>query len=178
MADATKTIKVDDAVHSELNRLKGKYEVDTFNDVLRRELNIIPAADVEKLAAYLRAELRDTVQEVVEIIESVDGFNQDVKEDNYQKYLTFTSPSTERKIAEIEFREERFDVYYRDQHGEMSRAGGGAGRNDGVEYGTTGSGYYDHIDREEFTDSVEEKVAGAYRRWGEHSGVCGGNSRD
>lgn len=166
MTDATKTIKVDDAVHSELDRLKGKYEVDTFNDVLRRELNIVPAADVDKLAAYLPDELRDAAQEVVEIIETEDSFNQDVEEENRRNYLTFTSPSTERKIAEIEFREDRFDVYYRDQQGEMSRAGGGANRNDGVEYGTTGSGYYDHIERNEFLDSVEEKMAGAYRRWG------------
>jgi len=166
MADATKTIKVDDAVHNELDRLKSKHGADTFNDVLRRELNIIPAADVEKLAAYLPDVLRDTAQNVAEVIKTVDSFNQDVEEDNRRNYLTFISPSTERKIAEIEFQEDRFDVYYRNQQGEMSRAGGGTNRDERIKYGTTGTGYYEHINRDEFLDSVEEKVTGAHRRWG------------
>ena len=62
--------------------------------------------------------------------------------------------------------EKEFTVSYRNKDGEMAQCG--KGRNmgsSGPQYGKTG-GTYDHIDRGEMLDHIEDKVAGAHRRWG------------
>jgi len=167
MSKPNNSVKVDDAVHSELERLKGKYDVSTFNDVLRHELDIVPDAKIDELAAYLSEELREAAHEVVESIESIDDFTRAVSEGDYGKtYLTFTSIQTEREIARVGFDENEFTVSYRNKDGEMDQCGRGRKQNTNeTQYGTS-SGTYDHLDREEMLKNIEDKVAGSNRRWG------------
>lgn len=167
MPNPTNSVKVDDAVHSELERLKNELDVSTFNDALRHELGIVPEAKVDELAAFLSDELRDAAHDVVDVIESVNGFTKAVEEGDYGKtYLTFTSVETDRKIASIGFDEEEFTVSYMNKDGEMDQCGRGRKSSSGEsQYGTT-SGTYDHIAREEVLNNVEDKVTGSNRRWG------------
>lgn len=166
MSNPNNSVKVDDAVHTELERLKGKYDVSTFNDVLRHELNIVPDAKIDELAAYLSEDLREAAHEVVESIETIDNFTRAVSEGDYDKtYLTFTSIQTEREIARIGFDEKEFTVSYRNKDGEMDQCGRGRKVSSGTQYGKNSS-TYDHIDREEVLKNIENKVAGSNRRWG------------
>jgi len=167
MANQSNTVKVDDAVHSELERLKGEYDVNTFNDVLRHKLDIVPDAKINDLAAFLPEELREAAHDVVDVIETVDGFLKSVEEGDYGKtYLTFTSPQTDRKIASVGFDEKEFTVSYMNMDGEMDQCGRGRKRNsDDIQYGKS-NGTYDHIDREEMLTNVKDKLTGSYRLWG------------
>jgi len=167
MTRPTNSLKVDNAVHSELKRLKGKHNVSTFNDVLRHELDIIPDANIDELAAFLPEELREVAHEVVEVIESVDDFACGVEEGDYdKKYLTFSSTNTERKIAQVGFDESDFTVHYLNNNREMDECGLGRKYSSGeIQYGTSKSSY-DHIDPKEVLESVETKITGSNRRWG------------
>lgn len=167
MSNPNNSVKVDDAVHSELERLKGKYDVSTFNDVLRHELNIVPDAKIDELAAYLSQELREAAHDVVESIGNIDNFTRAVSEGDYGKtYLTFTSIQTEREIVRIGFDEKEFTVSYRNKDGEMDQCGRGKKMNSGeAQYGKGGS-TFNHIDREQVLENIEDKVAGSNRRWG------------
>jgi hypothetical protein len=167
MAQPTNSVKVDDAVHSELERLKGEHDVSTFNAVLRHELDIVPDAKIDDLAAFLPEELREAAHDVVEVVESVNGFTRDVEEGEYGKtYLTFTSPNTERKIGQVGFDESEFTVSYLNKDGEMDQCGRGRKTSSNeIQYGTS-SGTYDHIEPEEMMENVEDKVSGSNRRWG------------
>lgn len=167
MPNPSNSVKVDDAVHSELERLKGKYDVSTFNDVLRHELNIVPDAKIDELAAFLPSELREVAHDVVDTIDAVDEFTRSVEEGDYGKtYLTFTSPETERQIASVGFNEKEFTISYMNKDGEMDQCGRGRKKSsDEVHYGTS-SNTFEHIDPEEMLNNVEDKVAGSNRRWG------------
>lgn len=160
-----KTIKTDEVVHDELERLKREYGVETFNGVLRRELGIDPGTDVDKLAAYLGDELRSAVNEVITEIDDVGQIERNYKEEYGTDYLTFEAAETGREVADIGFRDGSFTVRYRDSNGEMKKCGRGYEGNDGkVKYATIGD-LHERYEIEDVQESVQEKVSKSYRRW-------------
>ena len=162
---AEKTVKTDDVVHEELERRKQKYGVETFNEVLRRMIGIDPGPEISKLTAYLNEELTSSVKEVIAEIEEVSQFERGYEKARGKDYLTFIAPETDRKVADISFKDGIFQVRYRDSEGNMEYCGKGYESTDPkVTYGTTGS-FNSRIDLEDVRDSVSEKVEKANDRW-------------
>lgn len=160
-----KTIKVDEAVHDELVRLKAKHQADTFNGLLRRELGLAPGTDLDKLTSFFPEKLREATYTIVEEIETTGDVDRRYTEDEYSNYLVFEACETGRKIADIEFDEDYFKVRYRDNSGEMNHCGTGRHYSSGsIKYGKNSS-TYDHIELEDVVDHVSHKVRGSYRRW-------------
>lgn len=162
-----KTIKVDEAVHQRLKELKQHYGVETFNEVLRHELDIVSDPKLVELAAYLDESLQNTVSDVISVIRELDEFEEQVKENGSEEVLEFVTPETNRVIASVTFRENSFQVKYRSQSGEMSDCGRGyqSTRSDSPKYGRRGN-THPQTEAEDVVEQVESKVTGAYRRWG------------
>ncbi|QIO23078.1 hypothetical protein [Haloarcula sp. JP-L23] len=162
---AEKTIKTDELVHEQLQALKSKYGVDTFNDVLRLELEIDPGTDIEKLSAFLNEQLRDDLDKVLRDIEDIANFERGYNRRNKKDILTFEVADTRRKIAEIRFRKGEFFLYYRGNNGEMERCVRC------YESGDDGVSYFiadqdsDSNELEDARESVIKNVQQAYQRW-------------
>ncbi|WGI17439.1 hypothetical protein [Methanonatronarchaeum sp. AMET-Sl] len=162
MVQPTKNIKVDESVHRELERLKRETGAQTFNDVLRKKLGIIPEPKIDKLAAYLPQELREAVKEIYEIINESGDFEKTVAEENQKNHLVFSQKKEGREIAEIAFSEEWFKVFYRDQSGMMSLCGIGKKTKPGIKYHTEKE---KDITLEKLKKNIKTKVQGSKRRW-------------
>ena len=162
---AEKTIKTDEVVHDELERLKMKYGAETFNDVLRHVLGIDPGTDIDKLTAYLNSELRAAAKELINAVEDVGTLERGYEKEYSNHRLTFKIPQTGRKVADIAFADGRFTVRYRDAEGEMKTCGRGSESSEnGARYAETGN-FSDRYDLSDVKESVNEKVGKAYRRW-------------
>jgi hypothetical protein len=165
-----KTIRVDGPVHAHLEDKKAEYSAETFNEVLKRELGIIPdPSELDKLAAYFAPELHDAVQQIVEVIRNIDDLHEHVEETEYgdDYKLVFTDPETGMDIAYIEFGDNRFDYYYRNTKREWEQAAAGVyrKRNDELQFGDSGAGTYDHIELSDVKDTVRQTLSGAIQRW-------------
>lgn len=160
MSQPTKTIKVDEAVHDELRRLKRQSGAETFNAVLRAELGLTPDVDLDTLTAYYQEDLREIAREVVSIIENFEEVTKEITETNEREVLNFVSESNGRTIAAVEFSETGIDIKYRDQSGEMSSVGSCHRYNpDGDLVCSNGVS----VDR--LLSRIHSKVKGAHRRW-------------
>ena len=164
---AEKTIKVDEAVHRRLDELKQEYGAETFNEVLRYELDIISNPELEELAAYLHQELFETASEAVETIRAIGEFEERVGEERRTEVLEFVDSDSSTTIASITFDEKSFQIRYRAQSGEMKKCGRGwySSTSDEPKYGRIGS-ISDHTEPGDVIEQVRTKVSGAYRRWG------------
>lgn len=162
-----KTIKVNAAVHQKLEELKEKYDDESFNAVLERNLGLVPEDDPNKLFAYLGDDLREAAREIVEIIDNVDDFERQVEKSGSRDVLRFVSKETGDEIASVISSENSFDVKYRSQGGEMRDCGAGydSSSNDDISYATLGD-LHSSITLEEVKESIKKKVRGANRRWG------------
>jgi hypothetical protein len=159
-----KTIKTDKTVHEELGNLKGKYGVDTFNDVLRLELGIDPGPDIERLSAFLTEKLQEDIKKVTSDIEGAGDFEQGYDRIDSYDYLTFEIPNSGRKVSDIRFRDGGFRVRYRDNSGEMQACIEAVEDDNEVEY-RIHSANPDEYNRESARDVVRERVTKSYRRW-------------
>ncbi|OUJ19114.1 DNA binding protein containing RHH/copG family domain [Methanonatronarchaeum thermophilum] len=162
MVQPTKNIKVDESVHRELERLKRETGAQTFNDVLRKELGIIPGPKIDKLAAYLPQELRQAVKEIYEIIDQTGDFEKTVTEENQKNHLIFSQKNEGNEIAEIAFSEEWFKVFYKDQSGMMSLCGVGKKTKQDIEYHTDKE---KNVTLEKLRKNIKTKIQGSKRRW-------------
>lgn len=175
MTETNKTVKVDDSVHNKLSRLKNEHDVNTFNEVLRRELGLMPET-VDQLTGFLPQEFRETVERAVEEIDAIGDFEKQITENpvhgpdyNDNPTLQFRATATNEVIAEVTADEDGFEVYYLSQEGVMSATGGGLRYSDGtVSYGYGSGDYYDHWDADDVIDEVRKKATGSYRTWVEN----------
>lgn len=173
-----KTIRIDGSVHEELQKLKRELGAETFDEVLKRQLGLIPGAnEVDKLSAYLPDELQEAVRRLVELIRELGDFHSYVEEgevgyrDNYE--LIFQDKDSGYEIACIEFDDNqyRFNFYYRNTKGEWEQTAAGqyfrqSGKEEAsIRFGNSGTGVYNHIDLEDVEDTVEQAVSGALQRW-------------
>jgi len=173
MPDATKTIKTDEVVHAELEILKQKHNVDTFNAALRHELGIVPSIEsgLDNLTAYLIPEFQETVRDIVEIL-SAPALVQHVSEESAttytaadSTYLQFVGDDTSRVLFEIAIDELGFDVYYRTNKGKMEKVASGQQQENGLhEYGVGGK-TADHIEKKRLLQQIRQKADGARARW-------------
>lgn len=160
-----KTIKVDEAVHNRLEELKAKYNVETFNEVMRHELDIVSKTELDQLAAYFDDELRQTVEQVVDSIREIGEFDEFVTESGRQEVLEFIAPDSNALIASVHFDENSFRVKYRSQSGEMEDCGRGYdGSSSGTKYGRI-SRTSDSTDPEDVVNQAQKKITGSYKRW-------------
>lgn len=161
-----KTIKVDEAVHKRLEEMKGKYGVETFNEVLRHQLGIVSSPNVEQLAAYLQDELKQTAEEIVNNIREIGEFKETVTESGRREVLEFICPDSNTLIASIQFDEKSFQVKYRSQSGDMKDCGRGYCRSSAdPSYGRTRN-TSNSTEPQDVIDQVNKKVTGSYNRWG------------
>jgi predicted CopG family antitoxin len=175
MAEANKTVKVDDSVHNKLDRLKTEHDVNTFNEVLRRELGLTPET-VDQLTGFLPQEFRDTVERAVEEIDSIGDLEKQITENpvhgpdyNDSPTLQFRAADRNEVIAEVTANEDGFEVYYLNQEGVMSTTGGGLRYSDGsMSYGYGSGSYFDDWDANDVIDEVQKRVTGSYRTWVEN----------
>lgn len=156
---AQKNIKVSELVHEKLERRKT--EDQTFDDVLREMLDLTP--DLDDMVAYFSPEHAEAAKRVVSTIEEQGEFESAAQETDHDQRLDFISPDSDLSIARATFTENRMQVYYRDQHGDMTRIGTVKETDEGDVYSYINS-RYDGI--EEICKRVRKKVAGAYRKWG------------
>lgn len=152
-------MKVSEIVHEEIESRKDEGE--TFDDVLKRELDLLP--DLDDLTAYFSPDLADAAEEVVEAISQQGDFSSEIVEENHYYALNFISPDSDRIIAQCRFTEDQMKVYYRDQHGDLTHIGW-VDENDEGEVGCYVNVRYEGI--EEIKERAQEKVTGAYRKWG------------
>ncbi|SDJ99931.1 hypothetical protein SAMN05216226_1148 [Halovenus aranensis] len=164
---AEKTVKVDEAVHQRLEELKREYGVETFNEVLRHELDIISKPEVDELAAFLQEDVKETVQSVVETIRGIGQFDEEVTEERNREVLEFISTKSGRVVSRISFDERYFQVQYRGQNGEMKDCGRGwySSNSENPKFGRHRD-THDHTEPSDVIEQVETKVTGAYERWG------------
>jgi hypothetical protein len=153
---AEKTIKVSEVVHSELE--SRKRDNDSFDDVLRKVLDLNPILD--DLVAYFDQELQDVSRELIEFINKQGDFNHQIEQQSRVDVLKFNSNGT--TVAEARFSEHRMSLYYRDRTGSLEQFIGLRKKGDEVKSLRGGA---THGQKHAF-DRVEEKIPGAYRRWG------------
>ncbi len=161
-----KTIKVDEAVHKRLEESKFQYGVETFNEVLRHELDIISGPNVGELSAFLHEDLKNTVEEVISTIRQIGKFEEKVTEDRNREVLEFINPDSNRLVASVQFDECSFQIKYRAQNGEMKNCGRGwhSSTSEEPRYGRI-SDVSKNTDPKDVIEQAETKVAGSYRRW-------------
>jgi hypothetical protein len=173
------TIKTDPIVREELNKSKGENE--TYNDVLKRKLGILPQ-DLDELTAYYPPGLKTGVREVVEHVRSEYdlGFEEKIQEteDGFHT-LKFNSAETGHTILQADFRENRFELFYRNESGRMESLAEVSPfvtsdkephtESDFVLGPTDAEGTLlpvGEIQPEDLEPQLGRKIKGAYRRWG------------
>lgn len=162
-----KTLKVDEAVHKRLEEMKISYGVETFNEVLRHELNIVSGPHMDELAAFLHDDLKKTVEKVVDTIRETGAFEEGVTEARGREILEFVSPDSKTLIASVQFDESSFQVKYRSQSGEMKGCGRGwySSTTEEPRYGRIRD-TSDYTEPEDVIEQVETKITGSAQRWG------------
>lgn len=135
---------------------------ETFDDVLRRILNLDP--EIKDLAAYLPENLRERSQELAEFIGNLEQFEVEVERDANDGYdhVRFISPETGLTIARIRFGEEWLMTDYRNRRGDMHEISSfAAGGNEDLNLNIKIEEGWEEIKEEN-----REKILGAYRKWG------------
>lgn len=153
-----KNLKVSPEVHEELENRKEKG--DTFDDVLKGILDLKPSLD--DLVAYFPEELQEKARMIVEEIEETGEMKREVEERHGNHVLVFESEVTGRKIVECTFSEDKMDLAYRNQVGDMKNFGW-------IDMKEGEPRAYNNFEKNisEYSDEVKEKVKGAWRKWGE-----------
>jgi hypothetical protein len=117
-----KNLKVSEIVHEELEVRKRRDE--SFDDVLKRELGIIPNT-VDELTRYYPDHLYEAASYLVDILHDGDRYEKFVTDHDDYFALNFDSKDTRRTIMQLRFLDEspRIEILYRNQRGEMESAG-------------------------------------------------------
>lgn len=114
-----KNIKVSEIVHEELALRKRKDEA--FDDVMKRELGILPSG-IGDLVAFYPDQHAWVVREIIDLIEDQADFDTTIAEQEEYYTLDFDHPDSGHTIVQAQFREdpaEGMEAFYRDHHGNM-----------------------------------------------------------
>ena len=152
-----KNLKVSDVTHEAVKA--EQQENETIDDTLQRVLGLNASSnDLERgIAAYLDANQRDQVEELVAVIRDHGEFDEVTEEGGGtggRDVLRFVDKGSGLTVATMECSEEGYIVQYRDNEGEMNNA-----------FGTVFEA--EEADMEDLKARVRERVKGALRRWGE-----------
>lgn len=146
-------IKVSKIVHEELSQRKQPGE--TFDDVLKRELGLLPSLD--DLIAYFPEDLANMAKNITHFVERLEDLETKTTEDTWHN-IEFIAPKSKRTIARIQFSEESFNVEYRNQHGKMSGATNWIHSKKARDM--------DDENMNRLKERLRNKIKGAYKRWG------------
>jgi hypothetical protein len=170
----SENIRVSKRTKAELEKLKGDTGADSFNEVLERELGIIPNPDnLDNLTADLHSGIHQTVEELIETIRSIEDFDERVEEETHQNGLTlvFTDPESGYDVAKVEFRypDNAFVYRYRDVKSEWKRGANGEyrKRHEEVRLSDRGGATYEDVGMDDVKERVKETVNGSLQRWRE-----------
>jgi len=177
---ARKNIKVSEIVHEELALRKRKEE--TFDDVLKRELGLLPTG-INDLVAFYPERMQMAARDIVGIIEGQADFESKISE--YEDYyaLELDHPDSQHTIVQVQFHQELergLEAVHRNAHGEMTELVSVfipddyqdelAGDVYPVYVGPLKPGHYDEwdfaVDEQEIELEVRPKITGSYERWG------------
>jgi hypothetical protein len=176
-----KNLKVSEIVHEELALRKRKEE--TFDDVLKRELDLLPNG-VGDLVAFYPERMKMAAHAIVDIIEEQADLEREITE--YEKYyaLELDHPQSQHTIVQIQFHEDLqrgMEAVYRDVHGEMDELVSVVIPEEYQEdledvtgypvyVGPLPSGGYEDwdtaVDESQIERQVRPKINGSYERWG------------
>jgi hypothetical protein len=174
---ARKNIKVSEIVHEELEVRKRRDE--SFDDVLKRELGIIPNT-VEELTTYYPDALHEPITFLAKNFEDDDRYHQFVTEHDDYYALNYDSKDTGRTILQLRFHNNppRVGTHYRNNAGEMEHIGDILQQEDDdyiiadftFTRPDTGERFEDIATYHEINDRLEEGLKSiqnaAYERWG------------
>jgi hypothetical protein len=179
-----KNINVSEIVHEKLSLQKRQEE--TFDDLLKREHDILPSS-IDELTAFYPERLTTTAKWFVEQIEEQENFERVVVEYDEYYALEFDHPESGQTVVQVQFREELTEgmhALYRDHHGEMQtlvRAemdenyltpSDETNEEDGdlpVFVGPTINEEYEEwyaLHEEHIVPRLQSKISGSYQRWG------------
>lgn len=117
-----KNLKVSEIVHEELEVRKRRDE--SFDDVLKRELGIIPST-VDELTTYYPEQLREAASYLADFFGNEDRYLELVTDHDDYFALNFDSRESRRTIVQFRFSNDPpwVDIYYRNERGELESAG-------------------------------------------------------
>lgn len=162
----TKQIRVSKLVHTELQ--SRKREDETFDDVLRDVLGLIP--NLDDLLSYYSSEQQEVARDLVSKIENVGDLDRTIRTSGTEEVVEFASNRNGRTIATIEFYEtpskSKFTVNYRNQRGDLESLGSVRQSTNGkLEGGILGeTGMFD--DPNELVEVAHQRAKDAYQAWG------------
>lgn len=164
------TVRVSDPVHDELRKRKREYDAESYDEVLKRELGIIPDPnELGKLTAYLDRELQSVAREIIELIRGRADFTERVDEPEYSNHyqLVFTDTESGYDVAYIDFGDDRFDYAYLDTKRKWKEAAAAthSRHEDKLRLGASGRSTYDHVEFDHVKETVQRTVDGALQRW-------------
>lgn len=165
-----KTIRVDDTVHEQLRDRKRRTDSESFNEVLKRELGIIPSADdLDTLTAYLEAPLAEAVREMVSTVhESADVTARVEPQEHGDDYnLVFVTPESGHTVAKLVFRDQRVEYEFRTTRDEWS-AGAAAAydtKERELRLGERGTGAYSDVSLDDVCARLRRTASSAAERW-------------
>jgi hypothetical protein len=172
-----KNLKVSEIVHEELEVRKRRDE--SFDDVLKRELGIIPST-VDELTKYDPDHLYEAASHLVDSLYDEDRYDKIVIDHDDYFALNFDSQDSGRTIMQLRFIDESpwIDLFYRNNRGELENAGQilqqegddfviadieFTNPDNGARVDRTGS--FDELERE-LREGLQALQDTAYERWG------------
>lgn len=158
------TIRVDEAVHEELERRKHDRAAESYNELLRHVLGLVPAPDdVADLTAYYAPDLRDAAVRVIDSVREIAPFDERVEDEGHFR-LVLSAPDSGRDVAAVCFEPDGVVVRYRDEDYDWDVAAtvGGTDRGEDLAYDAADGG----TDRWAVSNAVESRISGALERWG------------
>jgi len=116
-----KNLKVSEIVHEELEVRKHRDE--SFDDVLKRELGIIPST-VDELTTYYPEKLQTAISRFTRNLDSGEQYHRLVTDHENYFALNYDSKESGRTILQLRFYSEptSVEVFYRNDRGELESA--------------------------------------------------------
>lgn len=145
-----RNIKVSEIVYDTLEEEKKGDE--TFDDVLRRKLELLPKID--DLIAYLPKKIRNEARELVKHITGLGKFERKVEQEDRRDILHFIPNGSDITIAQAIFTEDSVRFKYRNRKGDLEI----------VKHSHLYEGHNRDIDR--IKKDSKQKIEGALRKWG------------
>jgi predicted CopG family antitoxin len=170
-------IKASEGVHEELKVRKRENE--SFNDVLKRVLGLIPR-NIDEITSFFPTAIKEAAEILEERFADDDRYEQVIIEHNEYHAVNFDSLTSNRTIIQLRFRDKgsQLNILYRGNHGELTTAAtldyepdsdtlafdvGYTRPDTGEVYETIGN--WQNVE-EQYVEGLEALQNAAYERWG------------
>lgn len=164
-------IRVSQRVKEELKKKKGETGAESFNEVLERELEIIPRPEnLDDLTANLHTGMQDTVKQLIQHIREIYDVKERVEDREFDGLrLVFTKPRSGYDVARLDFHYSDNSVKYHflNVKREWEAAATVSYYGDELLFGDTGSGTYEQTTQKDVEEKITQTLQGALQRWSE-----------